>query len=280
MRQFIKVGLATIVAIGLAAGIGDHKKVEAEVSSEKQQAINMWFQVLKYDDNINHRINAAHELGNLHDKSAVPGLSEALRDDSEPSVREAVAYALGAIRDKSAIPALSAALKVFGEFDEDLDKDVDAGMREGAAWALGRIGNKSVIPVLGEVLLGDPEPSVRIAAAKALGKIDDKRALVPLKKALKSSIFDWERPYIMKAIADIKSKIPKRIPSSEEAITSEVKQEPTVEEAQLLFTLGQNYERNKCYALALKQYQKIIEKYPETGWAKKAKQRILKIKQK
>ena len=152
-------------------------------------------------------------------------------------------------------------------------------MREQAAWALGRIGNKSAIPVLSEAL-GDPEPLVRVAAAKALGKIGNKRALVPLERALKSSISDWERPHIMKAIADIKSKISKTTSPIEKPITSKVKQKPTVKEAQVLFTLGQNYEENKTYALALKQYQKIIKKYPETGWAKKAKERILKIKQK
>ena len=48
-------------------------------------------------------------------------------------------------------------------------------------------------------------------------------------------------------------------------------------EAETLFSLAQNYEMNKMYDLALKEYQKIIKNYSNSIWAQKARERIKTI---
>ena len=78
------------------------------------------------------RCNAAHALGRIGDKSAVPALIKALRDthmeyadDEHPDmgkfhpVSVAAADALGAIGDRSAVPALIEALKHSDRFVKD-----------------------------------------------------------------------------------------------------------------------------------------------------------------
>lgn len=81
--------------------------------SEIQRHINK----LKGEEWIVRR-EAAEALGVIGDKSAVPALIEALKDDRDYSVRRAAVTALGCIGDRSVVPALIAALK---------DKDWDVG---------------------------------------------------------------------------------------------------------------------------------------------------------
>lgn len=51
-------------------------------------------------------------------------------------------------------------------------------------------------------------------------------------------------------------------------------------QVELLYSLAQNYEKNKRYDSAIEQYQKIIESYPDSSYAKDAKQRIKELKTK
>ncbi len=52
------------------------------------------------------------------------------------------------------------------------------------------------------------------------------------------------------------------------------------DEARALYSLAQNYEMNKMYDLALREYQKIIKNYPDSVWAQKARERIAELKRK
>ncbi len=85
--------------------------------------------------------------------------------DEDPMVRENAAVNLGQTGDKQAIKPLAKALK-------DEEQDVRKAAKE------------SLIQILIKIL-DDKDPHSRAMAAKALGKIGDKRTVKPLAKALK-----------------------------------------------------------------------------------------------
>jgi hypothetical protein len=102
---------------------------------------------------------AALALGFAEDARAVTPLVARLSDDS-PRVRATAAWALGEIESREAVRPLIGALR-----------DSDALVRESAAHALGEVEDTAGIAPLTDVLKSDRDPSVRRAAAKALGEI-------------------------------------------------------------------------------------------------------------
>ncbi|MBU4310101.1 tetratricopeptide repeat protein [bacterium] len=59
---------------------------------------------------------------------------------------------------------------------------------------------------------------------------------------------------------------------------SPVRREATVkDQASTLYSLAQNYEMNKMYDLAIREYQKIVKNHPNSIWAQKAGERIRTI---
>ncbi len=124
-------------------------------------------------DDSDVRQAAAHALGKLGDKSAIPALTNAFLNDNEHLVRWSAAHALGKLGDKSAIPALINALL----------NDDDSWVRRSAAHALGELGDKSAIPNL-KTALNDDDSSVRRSAVHALGELGDKSAIPNLINAL------------------------------------------------------------------------------------------------
>jgi HEAT repeat protein len=148
---------------------------------------------------------AAEALGRIGDKRAVEPLIKAL-GDSLGFVREASAEALGRIGDKRAVEPL---IKALGDSEryvreaaaEALDKlGWEPGEDENGVWywiakldwkkcvALGPIAVEPLIKALGH-----SDWKVREAAAKALGRIGDKRAVEPLIKALSDGGWDVRR---------------------------------------------------------------------------------------
>ena len=142
---------------------------------------------------------AAEALGEIKDPRAVEPLIAALGDESS-GVRLAAAKSLGEIKDPRAVEPLSAALK-----------DENKYVRRAAAHALDRLGWKpeqdeiagwywmakcdwdkcvalgalTVEPLI--AALKDTDEEVRRAAAEALGKIKDRRAVEPLSAAFKDT---------------------------------------------------------------------------------------------
>ena len=142
---------------------------------------------------------AAVALGEIKDPRAVEPLIAALGDESS-GVRLAAAKSLGEIKDPRAVEPLSAALK-----------DENKYVRRAAAHALDRLGWKpeqdeiagwywmakcdwdkcvalgalTVEPLI--AALKDTDEEVRRAAAEALGKIKDRRAVEPLSAAFKDT---------------------------------------------------------------------------------------------
>jgi len=119
------------------------------------------------------RMQAAAELGDTGDKSAVIPLIEVMNSDNESRIRAYAAESLGKIKDERAVEPLIAALK----------NDKYFMVRGFAAASLGEIKDeRTVDPLI--VALKDVHMFCRQYAATALGKIGDKKAISPLVEAL------------------------------------------------------------------------------------------------
>lgn len=118
------------------------------------------------------RVFAAQALGRSGDRTAVPALIAALRDE-EAAVRREAAKALGALKDARAVTALIAALQ-----------DRDTNVRFYAAYALGEIKDAQATAAL-LAALRDPQWCVRDQAAWALREIRDPQLAGPLAEALR-----------------------------------------------------------------------------------------------
>ena len=127
------------------------------------QAAPTLLKALRWDD-IFTRAAATGALIQIGEP-AVDGLADALRDENK-MVRRAAAKALGkiGIASDAALTGLSTALL-----------DVDSSVRRFAAEALGRLGDATMVPELAQAL-DDKDPKAKIAAFRALAKIDSPEA--------------------------------------------------------------------------------------------------------
>jgi len=108
------------------------------------------------------------------EQQGLEGLAKALRDSTDPQVRQYAAYLLGKARNPRAIQPLIEALA-----------DFDKSVREQATFALSRIGKAAIEP-LAEAMK-EPKWETRYRAAEALGKIADEKAVKPLIQGLKDN---------------------------------------------------------------------------------------------
>jgi HEAT repeat protein len=146
------------------------------------------------------RARAAHVLGDLASKEAVPALVEALGDE-ERDVRAAAVRSLGQLRDPAAVEPLvralvhhevpraasSQALLAIGPLAadplRDLARSQECELHATAIELIGLVGDASDGPWL-EVRLNDESPAVRANAAGALGRLGDEDAATSLRIAL------------------------------------------------------------------------------------------------
>jgi HEAT repeat protein len=147
--------------------------------------------VLASDGDPVRRARAAEALGELMDPHAVGALSDASRNDAAAPVRAAAVKALARLNSDTAGAVLGDAL---GDADADVRKaalsvvlrvggfddfaalvpllgDDDADVRARAARLCGEHRVADAEPALTAMLMGDPEPRARRAAAWALGRI-------------------------------------------------------------------------------------------------------------
>ncbi|NOZ19938.1 MAG: HEAT repeat domain-containing protein [Planctomycetes bacterium] len=133
--------------------------------------------------------------GRLRVEQAVPRLIEILSDPSW-KVRQSAASALGRLKATEAVTPL---IKCLG--------DKVMSVRRNSAIALGRIGEASrpAAPKLIELLSSATElRQVKMAAARALGRIGDERALQPILKLLDPKDFDFGKAAV-RALGDLGS---------------------------------------------------------------------------
>lgn len=150
------------------------------------------------------RASAAHALGGMASKRAIPALLEALADPDR-DVAGAVARSLGRLRALEAVEALVYAL-VDGRLPravsaqallsigpeavprlQDLLDDAPAEVAAFAADLIGLLGDASEAPQLTE-LLRDASAEVRAHAARALGRLGAEEAADELRRALDDRI--------------------------------------------------------------------------------------------
>ncbi len=120
------------------------------------------------------RAQAAKALGALGRPQAVQPLATALAGN-EPDLQAAAAEALGALGG-AAVDTLLDALRVQ-----------DASTRRATVRALARVADPRIIEPLCLLLKSEPDDWVRTNVATTLGKLKDKRALDPLRAALKDN---------------------------------------------------------------------------------------------
>jgi HEAT repeat protein len=171
VRALTAMGLPVVPALIEATG-DDHPEVRRGASTALRKIgpaiIPFLIKALRHDNWL-VRQTAARGLYGFAPKAqqAISSLCEALQD-SHPFVRQYVVAALGNLAYsfgpilKVAVPGLT-----------DLLKDDDFVVREWAAHALGSIGASATaaIPALKAAATGDAEPTVKEAAASALGEI-------------------------------------------------------------------------------------------------------------
>ncbi|MER3421940.1 MAG: hypothetical protein C4293_00605, partial [Nitrospiraceae bacterium] len=120
------------------------------------------------------RAAAAVSLGELKGVDSEASLKMAL-NDGNPVVRAAAV---------SALLRLGMPYEQVASVVRDLVKNIDPGIRATAARAVSKSREQEAIEVL-HLLLGDPLPRPRIAAARSLGQIGDGATIPILKSALR-----------------------------------------------------------------------------------------------
>jgi|KBSSwiStaDraftv2_1062776.scaffolds.fasta_scaffold303190_1 HEAT repeat protein len=118
------------------------------------------------------RRDALMHLGNLKRPDASRAAAGALNDET-PTVRVAAAHAI------LSLPSAEAANLLF-----PLAKDKDEFVRREAVFALGESHSRAATTMLVDLMLHDKKPSVRGAAAVALGQIGDESALAALSQVV------------------------------------------------------------------------------------------------
>jgi HEAT repeat protein len=108
------------------------------------------------------------------EKHGLEGMIHALRNSTDPQVRQYAAYLLGQAKNPRAIQPLIEALA-----------DFDKSVRQQATLALSSIGKAAIEPLA--AAMKEKKWETRYRAVEALGKIADEKAVQPLIKALKDN---------------------------------------------------------------------------------------------
>lgn len=139
-------------------------------------------------ENYNVRSNACESLGKIGDTTAFSDVNLRMEDSVEV-VRKSAAVALGRIKDQRAIPSLIRGLS-----------DPHYSVRMTSSNSLVEMGEVSVKPLLS--LLNNSIDQTLNLTIETLGKLKDKRAVIPLLGKLKDQ--DWAtRAFAVEALQEI-----------------------------------------------------------------------------
>lgn len=141
---------------------------------QMQTAVDLQAERLKSSD-AETRLDAVSKLRLLQNAVASRVAASALSDSAE-IVRATAAEAAAYLPDEDSALVLTPLL--------NQKKEKSEFVRREAAFALGEAHSKTAVPALIQASQNDKQPSVRAAAAVALGKIADERAIEPLSQIL------------------------------------------------------------------------------------------------
>lgn len=140
---------------------GDFETLEKMEWAFSKGDVDYFKNVLDNKPSILLRIHAVCMLADMKNETAIPPLSEALKEDPSPLVRHEAAFSMGQLEFKSAVPALL----------EAMAKDESVLVRHESAVALGSIGDEAARRGLIEALK-DRDEDVRLSAEVALADLD------------------------------------------------------------------------------------------------------------
>jgi HEAT repeat protein len=154
-----------------------------------------------FGGSVRFRCAVVEALGGIGDSRAVPFLKRVLEEDESQAVRSRVARALGAIGDPSATRALVRASRqeknrtgrgktVQNAVESALQKTADSGSLDDLVGAL-----------------RDRNASTRVAAARALARLQDPGAAEPLARALLTDGQDEVRSWAAQGLSDLQGGI-------------------------------------------------------------------------
>ncbi len=155
-------------------------------------------------DNYSLRAAAAGALSHFHDARVAPALIHSLTDENA-DVRYGAAEALGNLGDASAVEPLGKvaktnyqAVRALGKLNTAgsvaalasvaQDRQTQSATRIEAVMALAKLKDPDVVPALIQTMeqevTADPSSTVAVQCVQELGKIEDRRAVAPLRKLL------------------------------------------------------------------------------------------------
>ncbi|RZN62915.1 HEAT repeat domain-containing protein [Methanonatronarchaeum sp. AMET6-2] len=168
-------------------------------SLEREKDVEGLREYIKESNDVNVRSRAAEILGSIGGEESIKTLIDAIFSDSQPKkVKRAAANSLAWMDDTDAVWMLIERMKgLNGEskggqwgdllkiFIKSLESD-NTYVKMDAALALGRIEDKRAVkPLIG--VLDDPDKDVRKNAAISLGAIGEEEAIQPLSKLLEDN---------------------------------------------------------------------------------------------
>jgi HEAT repeat protein len=171
------LGNSTITDEALGALLDDpsarvREAVLMAIGNDERPALRTRAERMLQSDDVALVTMAAWALGELEDHGSVEPL-QAILDHSSPRVRMTAAWALGEIEDAHAVRKLLPLLH-----------DRETGVRWAAAGALGNIEDVEAAPALEQLLGNEPDREVRLQAIEALGNIEAARSAAPLARVI------------------------------------------------------------------------------------------------
>ncbi|MEW6251632.1 MAG: HEAT repeat domain-containing protein [Planctomycetota bacterium] len=165
-------GLALVLAAGGCAPDRSEVTLTPEAQRElKLRALNLLLAAAESElDDLS--CNAIEALTRIAPRDGLPMFRKAT-ESASPIVRYAGFRALGDARDSASMPRMLAAAK-----------DDSAQVRLAAAYALARCGEQQHARALVHALTDSPDEKLRAEAAGLLGRLEEPRAVKPLRAAL------------------------------------------------------------------------------------------------
>ena len=168
---------------------------EKQIIEEKSVGVKRLTEELKNNENPQIREACARILGTMvEDNNALINLLKAAEKEKEEKVKYEIVSSIGKFKDKASIDLMA----------KILTEDNSLKIKQEAAYILGEIEEEDSVPPLIEAV-NDKEPEVRAQAALSLGKLEDKNAVDSLILLMENDENENVRTSAARALGEIKS---------------------------------------------------------------------------